>query len=135
MNEELRKHAFAKRRVRGDKNIVYHYFHHEGVLPDFCSLVEPDKNVRVKWKRKAWLFDGHERKLQCDMKIRKGTKGELAEDFLNSETHARYIVLFIIFLNILPLLINVSDTCRSTRRTQFHLHKCSSVYARAFVPI
>lgn len=138
MNEELRKHAFAKRRVRGDKydrNIVYNYFHHEGVLPDFCSLVEPDKNVRVKWKRKAWLFDGHERKLQCDMKIRKGTKGELAEDFLNLETHARYIVLFIIFLNILPLLINVSDTCRSTRRTQFHLHKCSSVYARAFVPI
>jgi len=100
MNED----AFAKRRVRGDKydrNIVYNYFHHEGVLPDFCSLVEPDKNVRVQWKRKAWLFDGHERKLQCDMKIRKGTKGELAEDFLNSETHARYIVLFIIFLKYL----------------------------------
>jgi hypothetical protein len=35
------------------------------------------------------------------MKIRKGTKGELAEDFLNSETHARYIVLFIIFLKYL----------------------------------
>ena len=33
MNQELREHAFAKRRVRGDKydrKIVYNYFHHEG---------------------------------------------------------------------------------------------------------
>lgn len=93
MNRELREHAFAKRRIRGDKydrKIVYNYFHHEGLLPDFSSLVEPDKNVRIKWKKKAWMFDGQEMKLQCDMKIRKGTKGELAEEFLNSETHARY---------------------------------------------
>jgi len=39
MNQELREHALAKRRVRGDKydrKIVY-YFHHDGLLPDFSS--------------------------------------------------------------------------------------------------
>ena len=93
MNDELKEHAFSKRRTRGDKydrKIVRNYFHHEGTLPDFCSLVEPDKNVRKKWKRKSWSFDGKVTILQCDMRIRKGTKGELAEEYLNSETHATY---------------------------------------------
>ena len=95
MNAELRNGAYGKRRRRGDKydrTIVYNFFHHEGSLPDFSSMVEPDKNVRMKWKKKKWSLGGETVKLNCDMRVRKGTKGELAEDYLNSETHARSVL-------------------------------------------
>jgi hypothetical protein len=73
---------------RYDRRLVYNCFHHEGGLPDFCTLVEPNKNVRTKWKQKSWKLDGEEMRLTCEMQVRKGTLKELAQDYLDSETHA-----------------------------------------------
>ena len=92
MNQELRDGVYRERKERGDKYprmLVYNFFHHEENLPDFSSLVEPNKNSRVKWKGKRWNLDGKEMKLTCEMKLRKGTIAELAEEYLNSETHRR----------------------------------------------
>ncbi len=92
MNQELQDGVYRERKERGDKYprmLVYNYFHHDENLPDFSSLVEPNKNSQVKWKGKRWRLDGKEMKLTCEMKLRKGTVAELAEEYLNSETHRR----------------------------------------------
>jgi hypothetical protein len=91
MNEELVNGVYGARKTRADRydrRHVYNYFHHEGSLPDFCTLVEPNKNVRTKWKHKSWDLDGENMILTCEMKLRKGTLKELAQDYLDSETHA-----------------------------------------------
>jgi len=37
-----------------DRWIIYNYFHGLDDLPDYCYLVEPDKNQRTNWLGKAW---------------------------------------------------------------------------------
>jgi hypothetical protein len=93
MDKELNEGKYRNRRTRGDKysrEVVYNYFHQDGDGPDFCPLIEPNKNVQTKWKGKKWsLPQVGLRKLTCTMKIRKGTLGELAADYLDSETHRK----------------------------------------------
>ena len=98
MNTELREGNYAERKIRGDRYdrmVIRNYFHHEGDSPDFCSLVEPDKNNRTKWAGKKWDLCGQEMTLKCEMRVRKGTMSELAEDYLNSETHSRWVCAFV----------------------------------------
>lgn len=93
MDKELNEGEYRKRKTRGDKylrDVVYNYFHHEGDNPDFCALIEPNKNVQTKWKGKKWVLPQvGVRILTCTMKIRKGTLGELAADYFDSETHRK----------------------------------------------
>jgi hypothetical protein len=94
MNEGLLAGDDVHRAVRGDKynrTVIYNYFHNdgEGELPDYCEKVEPNKNQRKKWKGKRWSLDGEELILKCQPKLRRGTLGQLAQDYLHSETHQK----------------------------------------------
>ena len=40
--------------------------------PDFCMLVEPDKNQRTAWKGKAWELAGEHMILTCQPHLRRG---------------------------------------------------------------
>jgi hypothetical protein len=94
MNLDLLAGRDVERAVRGDKYdrmVVYNYFHNdgEGGLPDYCEKVEPNKNKRKKWNGKRWTLEGEELTLKCQPKLRRETKGQLAQDYLHSETHQK----------------------------------------------
>jgi len=94
MNKSLLQGGDVKRARRNDAFnflIVYDYFMHTEVagerLPDTCPLVEPDKSQQRQWKSYKWDLMGHPMELSCKPHLRKGTKNELAQDFMNSETY------------------------------------------------
>lgn len=94
MNGDLCVGGDISRQRRSDAfnfGIVYDYIHHTNIsgerLPDFCSLVEPDKSKTAGWKRpKPWSLHGTEMLLTCSPHVRRGTRTEIARQFLESET-------------------------------------------------
>ena len=93
LNVDLVKgHDVERQRRRDwyDRGVVYNYFHHEGSSPDFCSLVEPDKSKTKSWNAKSFTLGGAERLLNCQPRVRRGSKADLALDYRNSETCAEY---------------------------------------------
>jgi hypothetical protein len=87
---------------------VYHFFHGEGEgnLPDYSMKVEPDKSKRAHWKGKSWQGpDGTMMNLTCQRRVRRGLLKTLAEEYLASETHARFDIA------VLLLLASVSQHC------------------------
>jgi len=96
--------------------------------------VEPNKNVRTKWRVKSWDLDGEKMRLKCEMKVRKGTLKELAQDYLDSDTHAGCDVLFV---KIPPTLLTeiLTGTYASSPVAPFRSHKFSSAFAHASNPI
>jgi len=95
MNSALLEGADIKRARRKDRFnflVVYDYIHQTELsgytLPDYCLLVEPDKSKRSQWQAGRHLFDlhGDELNLTCSPHLRRGTRHEIAQQFLDSET-------------------------------------------------
>ena len=137
MNDELVDGVYGARRSRADRynrRLVYNYFHHEGDLPDFCTLVEPNKNVRTKWKKNSWKLDDEDMILTCEMKVRKGTLKELAQDYLDSETHARCDGSFL-SMKFRIIDTNMTGIFASSPIAPFRSHKFKNVFALASSPM
>ena len=94
MNANMIAGLDTERRLRSDhydRWVIYNYFHHLGDGPDFCSLVEPNKNMRKQWKGKKFNLGGEELTLQCQPLSRRGTKATLVQHYRQSETAAEYV--------------------------------------------
>lgn len=72
-----------------DRRVPYNYFMHIGNGPDFCPLVEVNKNKRQAWKGKRFNLGDEVIYLECQPHSRRGTKHALAEDYRKSETARR----------------------------------------------
>ena len=89
MNARLEGGDDIARRSRIDKYnrlVPYHYFHGEGDSPDYCLLVEPNKNHRRAWKGKARELGGEQIFLKCQPRQRRGHISALVQDYRDSET-------------------------------------------------
>jgi hypothetical protein len=89
MNARLEAGDDISRRARSDRYnrlVPYNYFHSKGDLPDFCLLVEPNKNKRSAWKGKVWELAGEQMILTCQPHQRRGLISTLVQDYRDSET-------------------------------------------------
>ena len=89
LNERLEASLDTARRPRSDKYnrlVPYNYIHGLGGSPDFCMLVEPDKNQRTAWKGRAWELAGEHMVLTCQPHLRRGLISAIVQDYRDSET-------------------------------------------------
>ena len=89
MNEDLVNGRDVERKNRSDyynRRIPYNYFHGLGDGPDFCPLVEINKNKRGAWAGKPFQLGNEELTLTCMAHSRRGTCQDLCDNYRLSET-------------------------------------------------
>jgi hypothetical protein len=89
LNERLEAGFDTARRSRSDKYnrlVPYNFIHNLGDSPDYCMLVEPNKNQRTAWKGKAWELAGEHMVLTCQPHLRRGLVSAIVQDYRDSET-------------------------------------------------
>ena len=73
--------------------IVYHWIHNKGglALQDYCEDVELNKALTSQWGGRTFQLGSDTLDLTCKPHLRRATKTEIAEQYLDSETHRRII--------------------------------------------
>ena len=68
-----------------DLEVLVDYFHSE-----HCPLVEPDKSTPKRWKNKRVKLAGTPRVMNCQPRLRKGTKHMLVDEYFMSDVCHEY---------------------------------------------